>query len=101
MPRRPKVFELDDIRTALREQGVPERSIGPTISYMRHVIPLAILELGETGIVKASVKAQKEWGLQETPSWDANMAPYIVTWAKACLDQYAADLARGAQNQGG
>jgi hypothetical protein len=101
MAQRPKVFALEVIQSALWEQGVPEGSIGPTISFMRYVIPLAILELGETGIVNASAKAVNEWGLKETPSWDAKMAPYIVKWPQACLDQYEADLARRAQNQGG
>jgi hypothetical protein len=89
------VFELDDIRTALQEQGVPQGSIDPTISFMRLVIPLVIRQVGTDGIVRYFGDATAELRLVEQPGWDKNMAPYIVEWAKSCLEKYKADRAAG------
>jgi hypothetical protein len=91
--QRPRVFELDHIRAVLREQGVPQGSIEPTISFMRLVIPLVIRQVGADGIVRAFGDAAAELRLIEQPGWDNNMAPYIVTWASACLEKYKAGRA--------
>jgi hypothetical protein len=101
MAQRPRVFELDDIRAALREQGVPDGSIEPTISFMRLVIPLVIRQVGADGIVRIFGDAAAELRLIEQPGWDKNMAPYIVNWASAWLERYKTDRANAHDSKAG
>jgi hypothetical protein len=69
MAKRPSIFELDQVESELREQGVPEDSISPTISFMRLVIPLVIQQGGDKGIVDALESAKSDWGLNKQPGW--------------------------------
>lgn len=87
MARRPKVFERGTIEASLRKQGVPENRIGETISFMRLVIPLAIVHAGEEGIVDSWEEVMTECGLADTV-WVKLMAPHVVRWASDCLEEF-------------
>jgi len=88
MAKRPKVFDQQHVEAELREQGVPEESISPTISFIRIVIPLLIRDVGAEGIVELLERTRSERGLSELSVWAKKMAPYIETWARTSLDAY-------------
>ncbi len=91
MAKRPSVFELDTVESELREQGVPEDSIGPTISFMRLVIPLAIERIGEDGIIDVLESAKAEWGIEKQSGWATTMSQYVVAWARNNVEKYKAE----------
>lgn len=90
MAQRPKVFELAEIEAELLALGVPQQSVGPTISFMRLVIPLVVRKAGVDGIVEAVEQAAREWDLTDNMGWAKGMAPHIVEWATTVIEKYKA-----------
>jgi hypothetical protein len=91
MPRRPKVFEREDVEAKLRALGISADSIGPTITFMRLVIPLVIQKVGTEGIVRFFEDAAAELGRTQQVGWREKMAAATVKWAEACLEEYKKD----------
>jgi hypothetical protein len=87
MASRPKVFELEQIKADLIKLGVSERSVEPTISAMRLIIPAVIRELGEDGIIEILERMSREWSHSENSRWK-QMLPDIVAWANGVLEDY-------------
>jgi hypothetical protein len=89
MTKRPRVFEQEKVEAQLRELGVPQDSISPTISFMRLLIPLALQDIGVDGLVRLIDRASTTWGLgKQAPGWRRTMATSIVKWAGVVLEEY-------------
>ena len=84
MTMRPKVFEQEEVESKLRELGVPETSVSPTISFMRLVIPLAIKDVGHEKILELMRDA---WPAPQS-NWRHDMAKWTVDWADDVIDTY-------------
>jgi hypothetical protein len=92
MTARPLVFEKEEVEAELRELGVPESSISPTVSFIRLVIPIAIQQIGANEIEELLDRKGKEWGLPpQSPGWRPEMAKATEAWATAILKEYVAD----------
>jgi hypothetical protein len=77
MATRPKVFEVDQVKSDLLRLRVSADSVEPTISAMRLVIPAVICELGEDNIIEMLERRSREWSHSENSRWK-QMVPDIV-----------------------
>jgi hypothetical protein len=91
--RRPKLFDEDEVRYALRRQGQSQVNADAITSDMKLIVPLVLRELGTKKINQIIMAATTELGLAQSAFWPS-LTPAIVEWATKELEEYKARKAK-------
>jgi hypothetical protein len=85
----PELFELDAVRHRLQTKGVSENMVGPTITFMRLIVPLLIRDAGVERMVGLFDHAcAHEWNRPPQPAWAKSTAKNVLLLAESWLDEY-------------